>query len=225
MKEAFADIDLWVFDLDNTLYPRPEGLWQQVHARMRGFISEALGVGDDEAGEVQVSYFREYGLTMRGLMIHHGVEPDAFNAYVHDVDLSEIAPNPALGEAIAGLPGRRVIHTNSDRGHAGRVLTRLGIGDAFDAVYDIAALGYMPKPDAVSYRSVLEQERVDPARAAMFEDMAVNLVQPHALGMRTVWTPSGNAGAAEGAEDGHVHFVADDLTGFVNTLTGARAVA
>lgn len=224
-RAAFADVDLWVFDLDNTLYPRPDGLWAQVHAKMRGFIIDLLGVDDAKAQEVQVSYYRQYGLTMRGLMMHHGVDPDAFNAHVHDVDLSDIAPNPALGEAIAALPGRRVIHTNSDRGHTGRVLARLGIEGVFDAVYDIADTAYCPKPDAAAYRVILDAENADPSRAAMFEDMAVNLVQPHELGMRTVWTPSGFDGATEGAEDGHVHFVTDDLTGFVRTLAEERAAA
>ena len=225
MVAAFEGVDLWIFDLDNTLYGRPEPMWRAIHARMRGFIREALGVEDDEAEEIQLAYYRKYGLTMRGLMIHHGIDPDAYNAYVHDVDLSIIPPNPALGAAIRSLPGRRVIHTNSDKGHTARVLARLGIEDAFDAVYDIASAGYLPKPRDESYDAVLEGEGADPRSAAMFEDTARNLLAPHALGMRTVWTPSGCDWAGQGADGAHVHFVADDLTGFVRDVAEGRAAA
>ena len=42
----FAHIDTWVFDLDNTLYPRHINLWQQVDVRIRDYVarlSQAAG--------------------------------------------------------------------------------------------------------------------------------------------------------------------------------------
>lgn len=219
---VFEGVDLWIFDLDNTLYPRPEGLWQQVHARMRGFIVDLLDVDHDEAETLQTSYFQKYGLTMRGLMIHHGVEPDAFNEYVHDVDLSEITANPALGTAIKALPGRKVIHSNASMGHVENVLQRLEISDVFDAAYDIRTSRYEPKPAESAYRRVLEETGGDPTRAAMFEDISHNLEVPHALGMRCVYVPTSCDWASLGADADHVHFVAEDLTAFVSALGAAR---
>ena len=66
----------------------------------------------------------------------------------------------------------------------------------------------------------------------MFEDIARNLVVPHELGMTTVWVkpphpapdaPRHQKLSAEGAEDGHVHHVTDDLTIFLERLLAEKA--
>ena len=220
-RAIFADVDLWIFDLDNTLYPYPPGLWAQIDGRMGAFISDLLSVDRVEARRVQKDYFLRYGLTIRGLMKHHGVKAEDFLSYVHDVDLSDIAPNPALGQAIADLPGRKVIHTNSDRVHVARVLARLGIdAGTFAAVHDIQSTGFEPKPSPRAYDAVARAEGTDPSRAAMFEDAARNLIEPHRRGMRTVLLPTSCDIASAGKEGDHIHFVTDDLTGFLRSITG-----
>ena len=222
---AFADTDLWIFDLDNTLYPYPPGLWAQIDGRMGGFISDLLGVDAVEARRVQKDYFLRYGLTVRGLMKHHGVAAADFLDHVHDVDLSPIAPNPALGDAIAALPGRRVIHTNSDHAHVRRVLARLDIDpDLFAAIYDIADTGFEPKPGPRAYDHVAAAEGGDPARAAMFEDSARNLVEPHRRGMRTVLLPTRCDIASAGNGDPHIQFTTSDLTEFLTAIVEAGAL-
>lgn len=219
LGEAFDGVSLWVFDLDNTLYDRPPHLWEQIDRKMSGFIAEALEVDLFEARRLQKDYLHRYGLTIRGLMLHHGIRPEDFLHDVHDVDLTCIPPNPALGEAIARLPGRRVIHTNSDQKHTARVLARLGFPeDVFHAVYDIEATSYEPKPEASAYDRVLAAEKADPAQAAMFEDAARNLLEPHRRGMRTIWTPTNCDWASHGAEGAHIHFVAENMTDFVSAL-------
>ena len=45
----FAEIDTWVFDLDNTLYPHHANLWQQVDARIGEFVSAWLKISAEEA--------------------------------------------------------------------------------------------------------------------------------------------------------------------------------
>lgn len=222
--QAFAHVDLWIFDLDNTLYPYPPALWSQVDARMGGFISTLLEVDAIEARRVQKDYFLRYGLTMRGLMKHHGVRPEDFLAHVHDVDLADIAPNPSLRDIIAALPGRKVIHTNADRPHVGRVLGRLAMEETlFDAVYDITGTGFVPKPSREAYDIVLKAEGADGRSAAMFEDSARNLLEPHRRGMRTVLVPTRCDIASAGASEPHVHFKADDFTQFMADVAEAIA--
>lgn len=225
IAQEFEEVGLWIFDLDNTLYPRSEGLWRQVDARMREFISDRLGLDDGAAHSLQKQYFRDYGLTMRGLMLHHGVDADAFNIHVHDVDLSDISPNPELGEAISSLPGRKVIHSNANIGHVERVLERLKITCVFNEIYDISTTNYHPKPSVEAYRAVLAKESATASNCAMFEDIAHNLVEPHALGMRTVWTPTGCDWASDGADAEHVHFVAENMIDFVRMLGRERQAA
>jgi len=44
-----VEIETWIFDLDNTLYPSSCRLFDQIHARMTGFIADRLGVSPEAA--------------------------------------------------------------------------------------------------------------------------------------------------------------------------------
>jgi putative hydrolase of the HAD superfamily len=224
-SRTFGQIDTWVFDLDNTLYPHHVNLWQQVDARIGEFISAFLRVPAEEARRIQKDYYRRYGTSMRGMMTEHGVHADDYLAYVHRIDHSPLQPNPAMGAAIAKLPGRKLVLTNGSTEHAGKVLERLGIGTHFEAVFDIIAAELEPKPAPQTYRKFLDLHGVDPNTSAMFEDLARNLVVPHALGMTTVLVvPDGTQEVVredwelEGRDAAHVDHVTDDLTGFLQKL-------
>jgi putative hydrolase of the HAD superfamily len=144
---------------------------------------------------------------------------------VHQIDHSPLQPNPAMGAAIAKLPGRKLILTNGSTDHVDKVLERLGIGSHFDAVFDIIAAELEPKPAPQTYQKFLALHKVDPKSAAMFEDLARNLVIPHQLGMTTVLVvPDGTKNVVredwelEGRDAAHVDHVTDDLTGFLEKL-------
>jgi len=222
---TFTHIDTWVFDLDNTLYPHHVNLWQQVDTRIGEFVSNWLKVDVTEARRIQKDYYRRYGTTMRGMMTEHGVHADDYLAYVHRIDHSPLEPNPAMGAAIAKLAGRKLILTNGSTDHVDKVLGRLGIGEHFEAVFDIIAADLEPKPAPQTYQKFLDRHAVDPTKAAMFEDLARNLVVPHRLGMTTVLVvPDGTEQVVredwelEGRGAAHVDHVTDDLTGFLEGL-------
>src|SRR3984885_3181321 len=225
VQRGFANVGTWVFDLDNTLYPHHLNLWQQVDVRIRDYIVDFLKITHDEAFRLQKDYFRRYGTTMRGLMEEHGLQPDAFLEMVHQIDHSPLTPNPALGAAIEKLSGRKLILTNGTREHADAVLERLGIGRHFEAVFDIRAAELEPKPRPQVYERFLKRHSVDPARAAMFEDLARNLEVPHALGMTTVLVVPEGARVVlredwelAGRDAPHVDHVTDDLSGFLRDI-------
>src|SRR5579862_4256346 len=222
---AFDHVDTWVFDLDNTLYPHHLNLWQQVDDRIRNYIANFLGLTYDEAFRKQKDFYRRYGTTMRGMMAEHGMKPDDFLDYVHQIDHSPVEPNPALGAALEKLPGRKLILTNGTRKHADAVMKRLEIDRHFEDVFDIAAADLDPKPLPQVYKRFLSRHDVDPAKAAMFEDLARNLETPHALGMTTVLVvPDGQREVfredweMEGRDAAHVDHVTDDLTDFLESL-------
>jgi putative hydrolase of the HAD superfamily len=227
---GFDAVETWVFDLDNTLYPHHLNLWQQVGARIRDYIVGFLNVTHDEALRVQKDYYRRYGTTMRGLMEEHGLDPDKFLAVVHEIDHSPLTPDPALGAAIASLSGRKLILTNGTRRHAEAVMRRLEIEQHFDDVFDIAAADLEPKPRPQVYDRFLRRHGVDPAKAAIFEDLARNLEVPHALGMTTVLVvPSGTREVFReewelaGRDAPHVDHVTDDLAGFLRGIAARRS--
>ena len=223
-RRGFDTVDTWVFDLDNTLYPH-HLLWQQVDDRIRAYIAEFLKVSHDEAFRVQKDYYKRYGTTMRGLMTEHGLKPDDYLDFVHQIDHSPLEPNPALGTALENLPGRKLILTNGTRKHADAVMRRLAVHEQFDDVFDIIAAELEPKPSAITYERFLERHDVDPSRAAMFEDLARNLAAPHALGMTTVLVvPAGSREVfredweLEGRDAPHVDHLTDDLAGFLDRI-------
>jgi putative hydrolase of the HAD superfamily len=224
-KRAFDHIETWVFDLDNTLYPHHVNLWQQVDARICEFISSYLKVDPGEARRIQKDYYLRYGTSMRGMMTEHDVKADDYLAYVHQIDHSPLEPNPAMGAAITRLPGRKLILTNGSTDHADKVLERLGLESHFEAVFDIIAAELEPKPAPQTYQRFLDLHRVDASRAAMFEDLARNLVVPHQLGMTTVLVvPDGSQEVVRedwelsGRDADHVDHVTDNLTGFLKAL-------
>jgi putative hydrolase of the HAD superfamily len=214
-----------VFDLDNTLYPHHLNLWQQVDDRIRGFIADFLKVTPEDAFRIQKDYYKRYGTSMRGLMAEHNLTPDDYLDYVHKIDHSPLLPNPALGDALERLPGRKLILTNGTRAHAAAVMARLEIDKHFEDVFDIAAADLDPKPLPQVYDRFLKKHGVTPERAAMFEDLARNLDVPHRLGMTTVLVvpPPDKPIVREGWELAgrdapHVDYVTDDLAGFLQSV-------
>lgn len=222
---AFRDVDTWIFDLDNTLYPAESNLFAQVDRRMGEFIVKYLEVMPDEARRIQKHYYHTFGTTLAGLMKQHGVAPGDFLDYVHDIDLSPIQPAPDLAEAAKALPGKRYIFTNGSRRHAERVAAKLEVLHVFDGIFDIADSEYIPKPTRHAYDRAFEAFGADPRRAAMFEDLPHNLETPHALGMVTVLVhssygdhPAQKTVGPDRPLPPHIHHLTNDLTGFLTTL-------
>jgi pyrimidine 5''-nucleotidase len=226
---AFAHVSEWVFDLDNTLYPRQVDLFAQIDRKMTAFIRTLLGLDHDAARALQKQYYRDHGTTLQGLMVNHGIDANAFLQAVHDIDYTVLKPDPDLADAIRALPGRKFIFTNGDVPHAERTARALGILDHFDDIFDIVAAGLTPKPAASTYEKFLSRHGVHADRAAMFEDLPRNLLVPHALGMRTVLIVPNNMDTVvseiweqEGAEEQHVHHMTDDLAAFLRgAVSGA----
>lgn len=209
------EIETWIFDLDNTLYPASCRLFDQIHMRMTSFIAERFDLSPEAALALQKTYFREHGTTLRGLMIVNRIDPNDFLGYVHEIDLACVPPDPVLVEALIALPGRKIVHTNGSERHAERLLDHLGIAGSFCGIFDIAAAGYEPKPALAGYHELQRRHNVTPGTALMIEDMAKNLVPAAALGMTTAWVRNPVDWAAAGSEGGHIHYVIDDLGGFL----------
>ncbi|MEE8334736.1 MAG: pyrimidine 5'-nucleotidase [Alphaproteobacteria bacterium] len=213
-----GQVETWIFDLDNTLYPASCNLFAQVDRLMGRFIQELLSLGPEEARRLQKRYFREHGTTLRGLMNHHDVDPEAFLDFVHRIDFSVIEPSPALDAALAALDGRKLVFTNATKQYAERVLNRIGVGHHFEAIFDIVAADYRPKPERESYHCLIQQHGIDPTRAVLVEDIARNLAPAAELGMTTVWVPNDTDWSRAGAEDGHVHHVTENLVDWLSAL-------
>jgi putative hydrolase of the HAD superfamily len=217
-NRTLADLDTWVFDLDNTLYPAATRLFDQVDRRIGEFVSRELGLKADEARLVQKSYFREHGTTLRGMMLNHATDPHHFMDYVHDIDLSQIMTDSELDGALNALPGRKIIYTNASASHAERVMERLGISRHFSGIFDIIEAQYVPKPALAGYTTVIERFGFAPGKAAMVEDMARNLLPAKQLGMTTLWVRTDDSHAQPEEGDTHIDHVTDNLASWLKAV-------
>ncbi len=227
----FTHVRQWVFDLDNTLYPAHCNLFFQIDQRMAQFIEEKLSLPKQEARLLQKELYRVHGTTLSGLMKDHDVKPHDFMDFVHDIDLSNIGINHDLRAALHRLPGEKFIFTNGSVKHAENVAGKIGVIDLFDGVFDIQAANYVPKPQKSTYDIFFERFSIRHKNAAMFEDMAENLVAPHKAGLTTVlvqseadWVadePADKRPSRPGETFDHVHHTTDDLTDFLTGLKTA----
>lgn len=204
--EKFRHIDTWIFDLDNTLYDAESNVMAQVRDRMTEFLTGFFQIPAEDAAVIRQDYWKKYGTTLRGLMVEHNIDPHHFLSHAHDIDLQDVPPCGIISEYLEHLPGKKIIFTNAPLHFATRMTKHLGIDRHFDHVFAIENAEFLCKPAPEPYHAVIKNFRFDPARACMFEDMAINLKPAADLGMTTVWLHGG-----EDAEHPHVHHKAEKL--------------
>jgi putative hydrolase of the HAD superfamily len=225
-KTHFSHINTWIFDLDNTLYPRHCDLFAQIDIKMTEYIMVLMGLPFDEARVIQKDLYKAHGTTLNGLVINHQIDPHDYLDKVHDIDYSEISANPELGEIINALPGRKFIFTNGDRPHAERTLKQLNIKeDYFEDIFGIVDANFEPKPARAPYDDFIKKYDIDPKSASMFEDMPRNLQVPDEIGMCTVLIEPNQAAVKKlepweliGHDAPYIHHRTDDINDFLQKI-------
>jgi putative hydrolase of the HAD superfamily len=217
---ALTHIDTWIFDLDNTLYHPRVNLFAQIDARMSQYIAGRFNLSLEEARGMQKQFFHNHGTTLRGLMDVHGIEPQDFLDYVHDVDMSALVADLPLAKALGKLKGRKILFTNGDSRYAIRVMDQLGLTAQFDAVHCILASDLQPKPRQFAYDSLVAAHNITPATSIFFEDMAINLQPAKAMGMTTVWVANDSPWSGKPTTDhSHIDYQIEDVSASLVSLT------
>ena len=211
-------INTWIFDLDNTLYDVGTNLFAAVSKRMTVFIQNKFKLEESAAKDLQREMFLKYGTTMRGLMVEHGMDPEEFLHFVHDIDVSDLEPDPALKKLLENLPGRRLIFTNGSVPHAQRITEQLGIGQLFEGIFDIVAANFVPKPEPVTYQAMVDEFDVVTTASAMIDDMAKNLIPASNLGIRTVWLKHDKDWSSKDFSSEHIDEEISDLKSWLATV-------
>lgn len=205
---------LFIFDLDNTLYPPEVPLWRIVDGRIEDYVRERLEVDGAEARRLRKEYLQRYGTTLQGLMRHHDVAPFDYLEYVHDVPIPDVVPpRPELSGMVAALPGRKVVFTNGSESYARRVLSALGAEGAFDEVFGIEFMEYVAKPSPLPYAKLLRVTGAEGSRSLFAEDRPENLLPARDLGMFTVLVRGSE-------EDSSAHAVIEDVCDLPRVLPG-----
>jgi len=180
-----------LFDLDNTLYPKSAGVMDVVSQRINEYMALRLGMDEATIKALRPRYWEQYGTTMRGLLLEHGINADDYLGYVHGFSVQELlAPNAELDGVLEQLPWRKVIFTSSTREHTQQVLEALAIAQHFARTFDIRDTGYICKPDPAAYQVVLLALGLQAEQCLLVDDSLPNLQTAASLGMVTVWVGS-----------------------------------
>ena len=218
MLPTLRHIDTWIFDLDNTLYPASCDLFALIDQRMNLYLRQMFNVDAEAAHKIQKQYFWEHGTTLSGLMTQHGTDPHHFLDFVHDIEMDRVSENPALRTAISNLPGRKIIFTNGDVPYAERVLGALGLGGCFEALHDIHAMDYQPKPDPSAYAGLCKAWGLTATTSLFAEDMARNLTPAKDIGMTTLWVNNGSEQAGADPCPSFIDHETHDITAWLEAL-------
>ncbi len=176
-----------IFDLDNTLYPDELGVFPLIDARINAYMAHRLEIPEDDVDRLRRSYWKLYGATLQGLILHHMADPEDFLHFVHDIDLIPVLrPDLMLNQALSSLQMRKVVFTNASREHALKVLDTLGVQEQFEHIFDIRTADYRPKPHKEPYLKVLDSLKLNGSECVMVDDLPDNLKTAKELGMYTV---------------------------------------
>lgn len=196
-----------LLDLDETLYPRGNGVLGRIDARINSFMVERLGIAAAEVDAERLRLRDRFGTTMRGLLETFALDVDEYLHHCHGVDLSDLlGPDPRLRELLERLPARKAVLTNAPRAHARQVLDLLGIADLMECVLALEDVGYEPKPARTAFAAALERLRVR-ADCCLFVDDTLSFVRAATgHGLHAAWVaPPGS----EAPEDGSHHVIGD----------------
>ncbi len=211
-------IKYWIFDLDNTLYSGKTRVFEQVDKKMSKYISEKLNVNIVEAKEIQKNYFYEYNTTLNGMINNHKIDANEFLEFVHDVDIDFLKKDSLLNKELMKLDGKKIIFTNSSRKHAMNVIRKIGIDQHFDDIFDIVDSEFVPKPDIVSYKKLVEKHKIDPKLCVFIEDIARNLKPAYEMGMKTIWIENDEPWARKFSDSDFINYKTNNLPEFLKQV-------
>jgi putative hydrolase of the HAD superfamily len=180
-------IQYLLVDLDDTLYPQNNGVWELIRVRINQYLVNELHFSEDETPELRTRLWKKYGTTLRGLQVEYAVDMDAYLDFVHDVPIENaLSADEKLDQILSALPQQKVIFTNASASHAQRVMKILGVSRHFDSIVDIYALAPHCKPQTEAFQVVLDLLRTSPESCLLIDDSPPNLSAAKTLGMTTI---------------------------------------
>ncbi|KAJ1897819.1 suppressor of deletion of TFIIS [Kickxella alabastrina] len=181
---------VFFFDIDNCLYSPTVGIIPLTKARIHAYGC-SIGIDPKTVKGTCESYYKAYGLTIRGFIKHHGINPLDYNAKV-DGSLpleTVIQPDLPLREMLQRIKMRRWAFTNAGIDHAQRVLRCLGIEDMFEGITfcDYLEEDFACKPAKITYERAMQEAGVsDPKICYFVDDSMVNVVAAQEMGWTAV---------------------------------------
>lgn len=208
---------VWLFDLDNTLYPASCGLMEALSARISLYLERHLGLPPSLADQMREAYFGSYGSSVRGVLLHCRVDAEHLLGFIHDIPVEDyLSRDTRLADELSSLRGQKHLFTNATAIYARRALRALGLEDQFERIFDIHFSDLEGKPAPSAYGKVMRALGDPAATCWLVEDTLANLQAAKPYGCRTVWITSN-----EQPQRRYVDFVISDL-GQLNSIDQAN---
>ncbi|OTB01257.1 hypothetical protein M426DRAFT_75322 [Hypoxylon sp. CI-4A] len=169
------------FDIDNCLYPESSKVHKCMAELIHDYFERHLTLTREEAVKLHKEYYKDYGLAITGLVLHHDIDPLQFNAEVDDAVPLEnlIKPRQELNDLLQDIDRSKVklwLFTNAYSTHARRVLRILGVEDMFDGLTfcDYASVPFICKPQTDMYAKAMVEAGVNNMEDCYFVDDSYN---------------------------------------------------
>ena len=182
------NVEVMFLDLDGTLYPHENGMWDEIAFRMETYMNQIIGIPMQLIPNLRKAYFEKYGTTLKGLQTNYEIDPEDYLTYVHDIPVSDfIKPDDKLRNILMELPQPKWVLTNSDKTHSNRVLAALGIEDLFLDILGVTEMNFHNKPDSYVFNRALEfAGNPAPNKCLFVDDIPKNLQSAKEIGFITV---------------------------------------
>lgn len=177
------------FDIDNTLYRKSTRIAELMTHRIRKYMS-GLGLSDEEVERLHSRYYKEYGLAIRGLVMHHKIDALDYDAKCDAaLPLEDILqPDPGVKSVLRDLDRSKCrvwALTNAYKTHAMRVLKLLELDTFMEGVVfcDYTMENFACKPEEDYYNSAMEAIGMrDVSRCYFVDDSPLNIHAARKLG-------------------------------------------
>jgi len=179
------------FDIDDTLYSSRFKIAPAMVERVHAYIV-SLGISDEKAYELRSQYYTQYGLTLRGLRRHHGVDPLVYDKECDgSLPLEDmLSPDPCTRKLLEDIDRSKCrvwAFTNAYRLHAERVLEILKLRDQIEGIvycdYDEKNEDLLCKPEPAFYHRAMSHAGVsDPSKCLFVDDNLNNVKAARGVG-------------------------------------------
>ena len=188
---------IWLFDLDNTLHNASAAVFPSIANNMTRYMTQVLAAANhpsdiDTVNQLRVDYLKRYGATLKGMVIHHGVNETDFLREAHQFEhLPDLLRRErGLSKILALLPGQKILFTNAPQEYSKQAIRYFNLHRHFSDHISIEAMHVHgkshPKPSKPYLRKLLAQHAWSPQQCILVEDSVADLVAAKQIGLRTV---------------------------------------
>ncbi|KAF9428240.1 hypothetical protein BGZ94_002997 [Podila epigama] len=176
---------VFFFDIDNTLYPKDSGIPDLMREKIENYFRD-VGFPHNEVQQLSYRYYLDYGLAIRGLVLHHPDDKVDGALPLEDI----LQENIPLRDMIKSMNiEKKWLFTNAGKNHALRVVKVLGLEGLFDGLTycDYNEPDFNCKPDVESFHKAMREAGVVHASNCYFvDDAAANCDKAVDLGWTAV---------------------------------------